>query len=96
MELGASVPGAALKMVGEQASGQAGEGRCCSAAWAPEPRPVTRSRQAAGSGQPGSRRAVVKAEGARSLSWAVEGGTVAPPGPTCGAPQEATSFWGRS
>lgn len=64
VELGASVPGAALQMVGEQASGQAGEGRYCGAAWAPEPRPATRSRQATGSGQPGSRRAVVKAEGA--------------------------------
>lgn len=78
---------------------RAGEGSYCSAAWAREPRPATRSRRAAGSEQPGGRRAVakVKAEDAPACPGQSREALRHPqPGPACGAPQEATSFWGRS
>lgn len=70
-ELGAPVPGAALREGGEQASGRVGKGSYCSAAWAQSPARRLRAgrQQAAGSWAAGKRRTRLQP---RSRPWALQ------------------------
>lgn len=82
---------------------RAGEGSYCSAAWARVPRPATRPLGAGGqqaASRPGGRRAVAKVKAEDTPACPGQSREEAlrhpQPGPTRGAPLEATSFWGRS